>query len=865
MNSTASPRPDVKGASTSRRLIGARLWTPLLSAFALLATAATGLWLRWDRLQLAEFCSDQAWVVNQAYNFVTGGPLPLAGIPTSVGTVQGPYELWLLALPLALDKDPRLATAFVGLLQVGALVTAYFLATRYFGRLAGLCAALLFAVNPWALQYSRKIWTPDLLPLFSALYFFALFAAVVDRKRYWFAVACLLWTVMFLIHPAAIMFAPVLVLVLALFWRRIGWRPLLLGGLLGLVAASPFLIYEAQRDFWSIRGYLGIGTAGAARFDLEALKFITTMASARWFPFMMGYNIRGDWALPSVTLQDDLATGLMAAGLAVATGAVAARLRVPGWAARIGWERYLLLLLWFVMPVAVSTRHSMPFQPHYLAGVYPLQFILIGVALASTVKAIGWLAPKVAAGSAGRSLPLLLTPVATAVALALTANIAWAHADYFRTYLHYVETQGPTRPYGIPLLYSQRGIEAINAARAALGGVPTFVYAYLQGPSLDYLNRPNAPLHHLDRPKDALLLPADAEKGALAVLASDDAAIAEQEYRLLDDGGPMLARLKAYGFAELPERAVRGPDGYTYYRLFHLPPGQASVSLSRFAPAAGQPRLAMGMQLLGYRAEQSPAAPEKMTVSLLWRMPDPLPGRVPERYEYNLFLHAVDHKGRELATLDYELYQHVAWRDGDLLVTFHDLSLPEGSTPGLVWFDVGAYSRYDREKVSWLEAGGKPAAEAVKVGPVAASGSAGPAPATPARFAFEQMELEGYTLDPASPKVGETLGVTLHWQVRGDIKGDYVVSTQLLDAGGKLVAQHDSPPREGAYPTTAWRDGDAIPDTHHLTLPEGPAGVYDLVVVVYDATTKERLRATTAAAGPAGDYIRLAQVRLAPR
>lgn len=106
------------------------------------------LWLRWDRPQFVTFRGDQAWSINRALDFVAHGDFPLTGIRSSIGTTQGPIEIYLLALPVALDPNPAVAIAFVGLLQVFAVVSTYFFAGRYFGRGVGLSAALLYAVNP---------------------------------------------------------------------------------------------------------------------------------------------------------------------------------------------------------------------------------------------------------------------------------------------------------------------------------------------------------------------------------------------------------------------------------------------------------------------------------------------------------------------------------------------------------------------------------------------------------------------------------------------------------------------------------------------------------------------------------------------
>ena len=81
--------------------------------------------------------------------------------------------------------------------------------------------------------------------------------------------------------------------------------------------------------------------------------------------------------------------------------------------------------------------------------------------------------------------------------------------------------------------------------------------------------------------------------------------------------------------------------------------------------------------------------------------------------------------------------------------------------------------------------------------------------------------------------------------------GDWVVSVQLLDAAGRLVAQHDAPPAGGDYPTSAWRADEVVLDRHRLALPANlPPGEYTVALVVY----AQQGRPTPAGAG--GDSLR---------
>jgi hypothetical protein len=64
-----------------------------------------------------------------------------------------------------------------------------------------------------------------------------------------------------------------------------------------------------------------------------------------------------------------------------------------------------------------------------------------------------------------------------------------------------------------------------------------------------------------------------------------------------------------------------------------------------------------------------------------------------------------------------------------------------------------------------------------------------------------------------------------------------------LDADGEIIAQFDTPPLDGLYPTDSWLLGQIVPDPHILTLPESTRA---LAVGLYDPTSMTRLPVTDA-------------------
>lgn len=104
------------------------------------------------------------------------------------------------------------------------------------------------------------------------------------------------------------------------------------------------------------------------------------------------------------------------------------------------------------------------------------------------------------------------------------------------------------------------------------------------------------------------------------------------------------------------------------------------------------------------------------------------------------------------------------------------------------------------------------------------------------------VELTGYDLRPAVYTPGSPLEVTLHWHVLQTPDEDYHTFVHLLDADGKIVAQHDGPAGKGNLPALGWLPGEYLLDPHLLYLPINlPEGDYRLGVGLYNPATGQRL------------------------
>jgi hypothetical protein len=152
------------------------------------------------------------------------------------------------------------------------------------------------------------------------------------------------------------------------------------------------------------------------------------------------------------------------------------------------------------------------------------------------------------------------------------------------------------------------------------------------------------------------------------------------------------------------------------------------------------------------------------------------------------------------------------WQPGEIVIDRHDPRLPRDLAPGVYPVTVDDFV----------------------IGTVTVEvmnrRMAPPSPVTPFLARFEdQFELVGYDLAPDS--------LTLYWRALAETGVDYTAFVHVLDANGRIIAQHDSPPHRGEYATSLWVSGEYVSDT--ISLPtEGSA----IEIGWYVAETGERLK-----------------------
>lgn len=82
------------------------------------------------------------------------------------------------------------------------------------------------------------------------------------------------------------------------------------------------------------------------------------------------------------------------------------------------------------------------------------------------------------------------------------------------------------------------------------------------------------------------------------------------------------------------------------------------------------------------------------------------------------------------------------------------------------------------------------------------------------------INLRGYQIEPDSVKPGEAIDIELFWEVTADPPGNYIFFAHLIDGTNTIVAQRDTHPGVGHFPSSQWQTGDRFVEHIQLYLPE---------------------------------------------
>ncbi|HEX5418185.1 MAG TPA: hypothetical protein VFZ25_21220, partial [Chloroflexota bacterium] len=278
---------------------------------------------------------------------------------------------------------------------------------------------------------------------------------------------------------------------------------------------------------------------------------------------------------------------------------------------------------------------------------------------------------------------------------------------------------------------------------------------------------------------------------------------------------------------------IKGPDGAPAVEAFVLRPddsvaeGTALASPLHFGnlatlvaadfPRAMQPGLTIA-PLLTWRLDRRPSEPVKF------------------------FAHLVDASGQRWTQYDEEVYPTSDWQPGQLLLVRRPIRLPGYLPPGRYTLEVGIESA-DGTPFGAVDPAGRalgsfwrsPVVEAIR--PERPPGLSDLKLGQPMNVAFGGVaRLIGVNETTSRVQDGDTVALTLTWQVLAPSKGNLTTVIGGIDAAGQPIGETAAPPTGGVWPATEWQAGDIVVDHQQYLVPAGtPSGPLTLAVGLRDA------------------------------
>lgn len=344
--------------------------------------------------QYMTFLGDEGRDAITLYNIVHGD-LTLLGPTASVGGFfMGPAYYYIVAPFFWLfGYNPVGPAIMVALLSVATVWFIYKIGTDFFSKKAGLLGAVLYALSPLVIIYSRSSWNPNVMPFFTILTLYTLYKGI-QRKNTWLVVfSGFLFGIDIQLHYIELFLGLVIILYVILMHAytlptifsfkyiqqvlRDGIC-ILIGFLLGF---SPFIAFEARHGFLNSQSIYSFifqsGETGTSDNYFLTVWNVMVRLFGRLltdFPLPQDFSFYNPMLLSFWYALTIFLTILCFGYLIIRYGRSYKDVK--------RYPQMLLLLLWLCIGVSFFGFYKRAIYDYYFAFLFPLPFLLIGGILA---------------------------------------------------------------------------------------------------------------------------------------------------------------------------------------------------------------------------------------------------------------------------------------------------------------------------------------------------------------------------------------------------------------------------------------------------------------------------------------------------
>jgi len=356
----------------------------------LVAILAVGAFFRLYRIdEYMTFLGDEGRDARIVRAFITQGDIMLIGPGTSIGNMfLGPMYYYFIAPGLLLANfSPVGPSVQIALFGVATIFLVWLLAREWFPHYdkasrgtathtnwGALIAALLYAIAPTTIIFSKSSWNPNIMPFAAIMLIYSAWRVWQHREYWWLMVAGFMMAFSLQSHYLGLLLAPTagLFLISPTFSAlrskkdRKKYIKYAAGGVaVFLLLMSPLLIFDVRHNF----------------INFNAMKVFfterqTTVSARPWSALPTAWPITVDFATRLLGGRNPLLGQWIALGIGGIILWLATEAR--GKLSRREWSAYLLIVVWLGFAVIGLGLLKQQIYDHYYGFFFPAPFLLIG-------------------------------------------------------------------------------------------------------------------------------------------------------------------------------------------------------------------------------------------------------------------------------------------------------------------------------------------------------------------------------------------------------------------------------------------------------------------------------------------------------
>ncbi len=342
--------------------------------YVLLAILVVGAFCRLYKIDAyMTFLGDEGRDVITVRRLLVEGHPPLIGPGTSIGNMYlGPLYYYFMAPALLVANFSPVGPAIeIAILGIITIVFVWWVGREWFGKVAGVTSAALYAVAPTIIVYSRSSWNPNIMPFFSLLTIYSVWRVWKFNQFKWLLVTGFAFAFVLQSHYLGLLLVPTIFIfwlfVLLRVWKERQQRINLIrysifASIIFLLLMSPLLFFDIRHNWINSRAIYKFFTERQATVSIKPWNAIPV--------------------IPVIFAQ--ISDSLISAKNVVVGVVVSVILAVFVGILFIFRKRYLqntnyyLLFLWLAFALIGLGLYKQQIYDHYFGFIFAAMFILLG-------------------------------------------------------------------------------------------------------------------------------------------------------------------------------------------------------------------------------------------------------------------------------------------------------------------------------------------------------------------------------------------------------------------------------------------------------------------------------------------------------